>query len=63
MRNIINEIFGHEIPISFSNAIKDFTIPGQYNKDNAYWADLFTRVKSCNKKIGMDMIYLPIFNF
>ena len=45
------------------NAIKDFIIPGEYNKDNAYWADLFTRVKSCNKKIGMDMIYLPIFNF
>ena len=45
------------------NAIKNFTIPGQYNKDNAYWADLFTRVKSCNKKIGMDMIYLSIFKF
>ena len=45
------------------NEIKGFIIPGQYNKENAYWADLFTRVKSCNKKIGMDMIYLPIFNF
>ena len=45
------------------NAIKNFTISGQYNTDNAYWADLFTRVKSCNKKIGMDMIYLPIFKF
>ena len=45
------------------NAIKYFTIPGQYNKDNAYWADLFTRIKSCNNKIGMDMIYLPIFKF
>ena len=45
----------------YQNAIKNFTIHGQYNKDNAYWADLFTRVKSCNKKIGMDMIYLPIF--
>ena len=43
------------------NAIKSFIIPDEYNKDNAYWADLFTRVKSCNKKIGMDMIYLPIF--
>ena len=39
------------------NAITRFTIPGQYNKDNAYWADLFTRVKSCNKEIGMDMIW------
>ena len=45
------------------NAIKDFIIPDQYNKDNAYWADLFTHVKSWIKKIGMDMIYLPIFNF
>ena len=45
----------------FQNAIKDFIILGQYNNDNAYWADLITRVKSCNKKIGMDMIYLPIF--
>ena len=55
---IIHKIFGPETPISFSNAIKNFIIPGQYNKDNAYWADLFTRIKSCNKKIGMDMIYL-----
>ena len=47
----------------YQNTIKSFTIPGQYNKDNAYWADLFTRVKSWIKKIGMDMIYLPIFNF
>ena len=39
------------------NAIKDFTILDQYNKENAYWADLFTRVKSCNKKIGMNMIW------
>ena len=38
------------------NAIKGFIIPGQYNKDNAYRADLFTLVKSCNKEIGMDMI-------
>ena len=40
-----------------------FIIPDQYNKENAYWADLFTRVKSRVKKIGMDMIYLLIFNF
>ena len=33
---IIYEIFGPEVPISFSNAIKDFIILGQYNKDNAY---------------------------
>ena len=58
---IIHKIFGPEAPISFSNAIKNFIIPGQYNKDNAYWADLFTRVKSWIKKIEMDMIYLPIF--
>ena len=43
------------------NAIKDFTIPDQYNKENAYWADLFIRVKLQINKIGMDMIYLPIF--
>ena len=45
----------------YQNAIKDFIIPGQYNKDNAYWADLFTRVKSWIKKIGMNMIYRLIF--
>ena len=45
------------------NVIKDFTMPNKYNKDNVYWADLFTRVKSRIKKIGMDMTYLPIFNF
>ena len=45
----------------FQNKIKDFTILGQYNIDNAYWADLFTRVKSWIKKIEMGMIYLPIF--
>ena len=45
------------------NAIKSFIIPGQYNKDNAYLSRLiYTRVKSWIKKIGMDMIYLPIFN-
>ena len=58
---IIHKIFGPEAPISFSNAIKDFIIPSQYNKDNAYWANLFTRVKSWIKEIRMDMIYLPIF--
>ena len=42
------------------NEIKDFTIPGQYNKENAYWAYLFTCVKSCNKEIGMDMIWYDI---
>ena len=47
----------------YQNAIKNFTMLGQYNKDNAYWANLFTCVKSCNKKIEMDIIYLPIFNF
>ena len=47
----------------FRNVIKDFIIPDKYNKDNAYWANLFTCVKSWIKKIGMDMIYLPIFNF
>ena len=46
---------------SCKNKIKDFTILGQYNIDNAYWADLFTRVKSWIKEIGMDMTYLPIF--
>ena len=45
----------------YQNAIKNFTIPDQYNKDNAYWADLFTRVKSWIKEIRMNMIYLPIF--
>ena len=45
------------------NAIKDFTIPDQYNKDNAYWVDLFTCVKSWIKKIGIDMKYLLIFKF
>ena len=45
------------------NAIKDFTIHGQYNKNNAYWTDLFTHGKSWIKKIGMDMRYLLIFNF
>ena len=40
------------------NAIKDFIIPDQYNKDNAYWADLFTRVKSWIKEIGMDIWYI-----
>ena len=45
----------------YQNAIKNFFIPGQYNKDNAYWADLFTRVKSWIKEIVMDMIYLSIF--
>ena len=28
------------------NAIKEFIIPDQYNKENAYWTDLFTRVLS-----------------
>ena len=41
--------------ISLKNEIKDFIIYGQYNKDNAYWANLFTRVKSWIKKIGMDI--------
>ena len=43
------------------NTIKGFIIPDQYNKENAYWADLFTYVKSWIKKIEMDMIYLPKF--
>ena len=45
------------------NTMKDFIIPDQYNKDNAYWAYLYTCVKWWIKKIGMDMIYLPTFNF
>ena len=45
----------------YQNAIKNFTIPDQYNKDNAYWTDLFTLVKSWIRKIWMDMIYLSIF--
>ena len=63
IRNIIHEIFGHEVPYHFQNAIKGIIINDQYNKDNAYWANLFTCVKSWIKKIGMDMMYLSIFNF
>ena len=44
------------------NAIKDFIILGQYNKENAYWADLFTHVKPCNKEIGILNIY-PLIAF
>ena len=46
IRNILHEIFGHRVAYHSQNAIENFVIPDQYNKDNVYLADLFTRVKS-----------------
>ena len=57
------DIWSWNTNIISQNAIKGFIIPGQYNKENVYWADLFTHVKSCNKEIGMNIIYFPIFKF